>query len=178
MPGAASPALAPGVTHLSGGWGALLDLEPSPALSVNISLCHPGSPQTKGICVRRRESHSATAGDSSFNPGTHAERMTLLIPGLSAGNSGHQTRGPVSARVHATCCPRLPAGFPASSSSAERGRGSCLCHRPTLTHCGSRTEKGAWGSVNSSFWAPHWLQEKQGLPQAPDLLGIPALYYH
>ena len=127
-----------------------MDLEPIPALSVNISLYRPGSPQTKSVCVRRRGSHPATVGDSSFNPATHAERMTLLIPGLSAGNSGHQTRRPVSARVRATCYPSLCSWVPSRFSLAKRGRGSCLCHQPTLTHHGSRTEKGARGSVKSS----------------------------
>lgn len=33
--------------------GAPVDLDPVPALSVPISLCHPGSLQTKSVCVRR-----------------------------------------------------------------------------------------------------------------------------
>lgn len=60
-----------------------MDLETIPALSVDISLSHPGRLQTKSVCVRRQGSCPATAGDSSFKPGTHAERMTLLITGPS-----------------------------------------------------------------------------------------------
>lgn len=100
-----------------------MDLEPIPVLSVNIFLCHPGSLQTKGLCVRRRGSHSVTVGDFSFNPGTHAERMTLLIPGLSAGNSGHRTRGPVSARVHTTCHPSSPSWLPSQFLLGRKGKG-------------------------------------------------------
>lgn len=39
---------------------------------------------------------------------------------------------------------------PPSFSSAERDRGSCLCHQPTQTHPGSRAGKGGWGSIHSS----------------------------
>lgn len=91
--------------------------------------------------------------------------MTLLITGLLRIQVIKQGRLCLLGYVP----PGAPAPQPPSFSSAERERGSsCLCHQPTLTHHGSRTGKGVWGSVNSSDLELGFtlLQIMQGLPGA------------